>query len=624
MASDSEQARLFTRRAFLIGGAQASLFALLAGRVYYLEVVEGEKYRTLAEENRINLRLLAPRRGQIFDRNGAPLALNQQNFRVVLLPEKIDDLDEVLDKLAPYVELSANDRKRIERDLRNNDSLNAVVVKDNLTRDQMDAIAVRSSSLPGTDLDVGEVRSYPYTSATAHLLGYVGTVSDNDLTAADQDDDGDESDVLSIPGIRIGKNGIEKQYDEKLRGIAGDVEMEVDAHGNVVRELARNEPEAGMDLSLGIDIGLQQFAQQRLMKDAGASAVILDIHSGEIRMMVSQPGFDPNLFTYGIGQSDWEHLNTDEHAPLMNKIITGVYAPGSTIKPMVALAGLDSGILDPDERVYCPGYYDLGDYRFHCWKHDGHGHVDLHGAIAGSCDTYFYTLGHRIGIDRIQAMAHRFGLGQKLGIDLPHERSGFIPSRTWKLAARRQAWQQGETLAAAIGQGYILTSPLQLAIMAARIANGGFAVIPHVARGWSKNGSNPQNVTAIITTEPWPQMGLESKHLAMVQQAMAAVVNEPIGTAYAARIMKPGLSYAGKTGTAQVRHISESEREDGVIANDALPWKQRDHALFAGYGPVDNPRFSIAVVIEHGGSGGHTAAPIARDLMQECLEKDKG
>ncbi|MBV8548208.1 MAG: penicillin-binding protein 2 [Alphaproteobacteria bacterium] len=622
MAGDSEQSRLFTRRAFLIGGVQASLFALLAGRVYYLDVIEGEKYRTLAEENRINLRLLAPRRGQIFDRNGAPLALNQQNFRVVLLPEQIDDLDELLDKLSLYIELTANDRKRIDRDLRNNDSLNAVVVKDNLTRDQMDAIAVRSSSLPGTDIDVGEVRSYPYGAATAHLLGYVGTVSDNDLDKADAEDD-DDNDVLSIPGIRIGKNGVEKQYDEPLRGIAGDVEMEVNAHGNVVRELTRNDPDPGADLTLGIDIGLQQFAQQRLMKDEGASAVIMDIHTGEVRMMVSQPGFDPNLFTYGIAQDDWRHLNTDEHAPLMNKIITGVYAPGSTIKPMVAMAGLDSGILDPTEKVYCPGYFDLGDYRFHCWKHDGHGHVDLRGAIAGSCDTYFYTLGHRIGIDRIQAMAHRFGMGQKLGIDLPHERGGFVPSRTWKLATRRQSWQQGETLAAAIGQGYMLASPLQLAVMAARIANGGYAVTPHVARGWSRGGSSPLNQTPVFAAQNWPTMGLEPKHLATVQDAMAAVVNEPIGTAYAARIIKPNLSYAGKTGTAQVRHISESEREEGIIANDALPWKQRDHALFAGYGPVDNPRFSIAVVIEHGGSGGHTAAPIARDLMQECLERDK-
>lgn len=609
MAGDSERARLFSRRAVLIGGAQAGLFALLAARVYYLDVIEGEKYRTLAEENRVNLRLLAPPRGQILDRTGASMALNQQNFRVVLLPEQVDDVDELLDKIKTYVEINDADRKRIARDLRVSNNLNAIVVKDNLTRDQMDAVAVHSVDLPGTDIDVGEVRTYPYGDATSHLLGYVGTISENDVHDADDDDD---SDILTIPGFRIGKNGVEKQYDSDLRGEAGAVQMEVNAHGSVVRELARDDAVPGHDLTLSVDIGLQQYIQQRLLKEPSAAVVVLDVETGAVRALVSQPGFDPNLFTYGISEDDWKNLNSDEHAPMLNKVVTGVYAPGSVIKPVVAMAGLESGEIDPSAQIFCPGYYDIGSYRFHCWKHGGHGHVNMRGAIAGSCDTYFYDLGHRIGIDRIQAMMKRFGLGQKLGIDLPHERSGFVPNRAWKFAVRHQTWQQGETLVAAIGQGYLLTTPLQLAVMAARIANGGKAITPSVVQ--TVGGKAPERT-------PASPLGFDPRHISLVQEAMAAVVNEGIGTAYASRITTPGMEMAGKTGTAQVRRISESEREEGVTANDALPWKERDHALFAGFAPVDAPKFAIAVVLEHGGSGGHAAAPIARDIMLECQRR---
>lgn len=609
MAGDSERSRLFSRRAILIGGAQAGLFALLASRVYYLDVIEGEKYRTMAEDNRINLRLLAPARGQILDRNGTPLAINQQNFRVVLLPEQVDDVDELLNKVAAYIDITETDRKRIARDLRSTDNLNAIVIKDNLTRDQMDVIAVHSVDLPGTDIDVGEVRTYLFGEATSHVLGYVGTVSENDIKEADDDDD---TDMFTIPGFRIGKIGVEKQYDTDLRGDAGDVQMEVNAHGSVVRELARNDPEPGKDLTLTIDIGLQQYVQQRLLHEESAAAVIMDVDTGAVRAFVSQPGFDPNLFTYGISQEDWDKLNKDEHTPMLNKAVTGVYAPGSVVKPIMALAGLESGELNPAARVFCPGYYDLGTYRFHCWKHGGHGHVDMHEAIAGSCDTYFYDLGRRMGIDRISGMMRQFGFGQKTGIDMPHERSGFVPSRTWKFAARHQTWQQGETLVAAIGQGYTLTSPVQLAVMAARIANGGRAVVPHLAQAI---GGKP--VAAPVPTT----MGLDAHHLELVRAAMAAVVNQGIGTAYASRITTPGMEFAGKTGTAQVRRISESEREEGVATNDSLPWKERDHALFAGFAPVGSPKYAVAVVLEHGGSGGHVAAPIARDLLLECQKR---
>ncbi|MDR3451011.1 MAG: penicillin-binding protein 2 [Alphaproteobacteria bacterium] len=606
MAGNTEKSRIFTRRAILIGGAQVGLFSLLAGRLYYLQVLQGNEYRAMAEENRISLRMIAPPRGRILDRFGTPLAQNDQTYRVVLLPEQVTDLNDLLGKLGGYIDLGDLDRKRIERDLRDRSGFNAILVRDNLTRDQMDVIAVHTPELPGVDIDAGELRAYPYGETTAHILGYVGTASQKEI------EDDEDSAVLKIPGFRIGKNGVEKQYEPALRGEAGDVEMEVNAHGRVVQELVRHDPRSGNDLTLAIDIGLQQFVQQRLAREEGGAAVILDIHSGEVLALASQPSFDPNLFTLGIAQDDWDKLNDDIHSPLLNKVIGGVYAPGSTIKPIIAMAALDANIAAPDETVYCPGFYEFGGHTFHCWKHGGHGHVNMTEALAGSCDTYFYDLGHRVGIDLIQSMAQRFGLGQKLGIDLPHERGGFVPSRAWKLANRHEAWQQGETLIAAIGQGYMLTSPLQLAVMAARIANGGYAVIPHIAQ---KVGD------ATAVSENWPSMGLKQRHLDVVKQGMSDVINATSGTAYAARITQAGMEMAGKTGTAQVRHISETEHEEGVTKNDALPWKERDHALFAGFAPVGNPRYAVGVIVEHGGSGAHQAAPIARDILLECQNR---
>jgi len=605
MSRDSERSRIFSRRAILAGGLKVGLLSLLAGKLYYLQIIEGEKYRTLAEENRINLRLIAPPRGQILDRNGTPLALNQQNYRAVLLPEQIDNLDHLLDSLNSYIDLSDGDRKRIERELKNNGNFTAILVRDNLTWDQVATVSLHALDLPGVDIEAGAVRSYPYGEVGSHILGYVGTVSESEAN--------EDETVLAIPGFRIGKSGIEKQYDRELRGEAGNVQLEVNAHGRVVRELARNEPKSGHDATLTIDIGLQQFVKKALNEQQGAAAVVLDVHTGAIYALVSHPGFDPNLFTYGISQDDWDRLNNDEHAPMLNKVTSGLYAPGSTFKPMVAMAALEADILDPEATVFCPGYIDLGDYRFHCWKHTGHGRVNLNQAVAGSCDTYFYDLGRRTGIDRLQAMAKRFGLGQKLDIDLPHERIGLIPSRAWKLATRGTSWQQGETLVTAIGQGYMLVSPLQLAIMAARIANGGIAIKPHIMK---------QIIGSPIEQTEWPSLGLDADNIALVQKAMAAVVNEPIGTAYAARIHEENMAMAGKTGTSQVRRISESEREEGITANDDLPWKERDHALFVGFAPIEEPRYAIAVIIEHGGSGAHAAAPLARDILLECQKRN--
>ena len=607
MARDSDRFQMFSRRAFLLGGLQVGVFGVLASRLYYLQVMKGAQYRTQAEENRINMRLLPPPRGQILDRNGAPLAINQQNYRLVLLPEQVEDLKALLDNINLELALTDAERKKIERDFRMTRGFNAVLVRDNLSWDQVAALSLKNLQLPGTDIESGEVRTYPYGDVTAHIIGYVGAVSEKELK--------DDQPELTVPGFRIGKNGVERFHDLALRGDAGNVQLEVNAHGAVVRELARHTPQAGQDVALTIDIGLQQYVQQRVASEQSAAVVAMNVQTGAIQAMVSHPAFDPNLFTYGIKQDDWDKLNTDERAPLLNKPVSGLYAPGSTFKIVTALAALDAGMMNPNETIYCPGHYMLGNHKFHCWKQGGHGNVDFIHAMAGSCDTYFYDLGRRIGIDRISAMARRLGLGLKLGIDMPHERAGVVPDRAWKQANRRGAWQQGETLITAIGQGYLHVTPLQLALMTARIANGGLAVAPHVTGKVGEKSTEPPS---------WPSLGIAPQHLALLRQSLAAVVTQPIGTAYGSRIKEEGMAMGGKTGTAQVRRITMAERESGVISNDALPWRQRDHALFVGYAPVDNPRYAVSVVVEHGGGGSHVAAPIARDVLLECQKRGLG
>lgn len=597
--TESDRARLFTRRALLIGGLKLGVFALITGRLYHLQVQEAAKYRTLAEENRISQRLIPPPRGQILDRFGVPIAVNQQNFRVVIDPEEADDVEELLDKLSRFLAIGPADRARVLRDLRQKRSANGALVQDNLQWEQVATIELHRPELGGAMIEPGEVRSYPYGAATAHILGYVGIANEKDVA---------QTPLLAIPGFRIGKNGIEQQWDEELRGEVGYRQLEVDAHGQVVRELAHEAPSSGNNLELNIDIGLQQFVQQQFSNTESGAAIIMDVHNGAVYALASHPSFDPNLFTFGIGQNDWNRLNNDERAPLSNKVVSGLYAPGSVFKLVTALAGLEAGVTDEGRTVYCPGHFTVGNHRFHCWKPGGHGTVNMTQAIAGSCDTYFYDLSQRAGIDRIQAMALRLGLGARTGIDLPHERSGLIPSRNWKLANLKEPWQAGETVINGIGQGFVLTTPVQLAVMAARLANGGYAVQPRIAK--NTEASRPV------------ALRIAARHLAAVREGMYAVTNSRIGTAYSERITESGMAMAGKTGTSQVRHISRVERAGGVLKNDQLPWNQRDHALFAGYAPVNKPQYAAAVVVEHGGSGAHVAAPIVRDILRECQKRN--
>jgi len=604
---DSTRYKAFSRRAALLAGAQVTLLGMLVGRLYQLQVLDSSRYKMLADENRINMRLLAPRRGRILDRFGAPMAVNRENFRVLLIAERAQDVTRTLDNLARLIPINERDRKRVMREVRKRRSFVPITVRENLHWREVARIEVNAPDLPGVVIDVGQSREYPLGEDVSHLLGYVAAVSENDQTGEP---------LLELPGYRIGKSGIEKRYDIDLRGKAGNSQLEVNALGRVIRELSRQEGQPGDDLLLTIDLELQNFVTGKLRDKLSAAAVVLDANNGAVLALSSVPGYDPNAFNLGLSHEEWRAIVSNPYTPLINKAVAGTYAPGSTFKMIVAMAALEAGAVTPDQTVFCRGYTTLGNAKFHCWKRHGHGHMDMHGAIQQSCDVYFYDIAKRIGVDRIAEMARRFGLGRETGIDLPGERAGLIPTRAWKKKAVGVSWQKGETLVAGIGQGFILATPLQLAVMTARIATGN-AVTPHLVRAVRSGG-----VVSFVEREPPPPIKIRRDVLRTVISGMDAVTNSERGTAYRKRITEEGMEMAGKTGTAQVRRISKAERESRVLKNKERPWKERDHALFVAFAPVAKPRYAVAVVVEHGGGGSAVAAPLARDILLEVQKRD--
>ncbi len=607
MPRDLERYKLFSRRALVLGGGQLALFSALAGRMYYLQVIESDQYAMLADENRISMRLLRPPRGRILDRFGIELASNRQNYRVVLIPEQTDGVADTLAALATVIPISDQDRSRVIEEARRSRSFVAISVADNLSWEEFARVNVHSPDLPGVQLDAGETRHYPYAETLAHVIGYVGAVEEKELTGEP---------LLELPGFRVGKNGIEKKLDKALRGRAGDSRVEVNAFGREIRELARNEGQPGDDAILSIDLDLQKYTINRLGEES-AAAVVMDVFNGDLLAMASTPSFDPNPFNTGISKAYWDQLMSNERKPLHNKLLAGQYPPGSTFKMLVALAALENGVVSSGHKVFCGGHIELGDRRFHCWKKWGHGRLDMVEAIMHSCDIYFYDIAKRVGIDRIAEMAVRFGLGSDTGLGLVGEKPGLVPTKAWKQALHGSAWQVGETLIAGIGQGYLLTTPVQLAVMAARLANGGYAVKPRLVRGMIRDGQQQP-----LASDEAPAMGLNPAALRVVQQGMDRVVNDLKGTAYASRIADPAQAMAGKTGTVQVRRISQEERDTRLRKQEEKPWRERDHALFVAYAPVERPRYAAAVVVEHGGSGAKMAAPVARDLLLETQRLD--
>ncbi len=600
--NSKEKRRRITRRALVLGGMQGAVIGALALRMRYLQIDQSSEYRLLSDENRIRDRLLLPERGLIFDRNGLPLAENLPNYRVVMIREQAGNVLQVLAQLSRIIELPLERREEIYAQMRKFGPSKKVPVAEQLSWQDFARVSANAPSLPGIITEVGLNRNYPKVEDYSHVIGYVGPVSEADL---DRFDDPDQ--LILSPGFQIGKTGLERRKGDRLRGEAGTQRVEVNAVGRVMRELGRNEPKKGDDIQLTLDHDLQHYAQYRLEGES-AAAVVMDVNSGDIRAMASTPGFDPNQFIYGISSKYWNNLINNEYRPLADKTISGAYPPGSTVKMVTALAALEEGMIDPEEEIMCRGFIEVGNRRFHCWKRGGHGKMNLTNGLKQSCDVYYYEISQRIGIEKMALMARRFGFGAKPPLTLPSISSGLAPNKQWKFDRYADEWRIGDTLNAAIGQGFVLASPMQLAVMTGRLASGR-AVQPRLI----------QRVNGVAEpVERAPSLELKPENLDLVRLGMFRVSNETRGTAYRSRIEEPKFAMAGKTGTAQVKGITTEERAAGLDDTE-VPWKYRDHALFVGYAPYDNPKYAISVVIEHGGSGSGAAAPVARDVMLRAL-----
>jgi len=606
MAKEGLRYLAFSRRALLIAAGQGLVMTILGGRLYYLSVVQGEEYRLRADENRIANRMLLPDRGQILDRFGEPLASNKRDFQVYLIPEQAGDVAKTLDQLGRVITLEDRQVAAIERQISRQRRFLPVSVAQNLSWPDFSRVNASVVDLPGILPDEGRIRYYPSGHLVSHIVGYVAPARDEDLYE-------DRDPMLRQPGFRMGRQGLERTWDRHLRGAAGQKKVEVNSVGREIRELPpRDEPINGDDLILTIDRSLQDFTVKRTGEEA-AGVVVLDINTGDILSLASTPTYDPNDFIKGMSNENWQSLLEDPRKPLVNKAIGGSYPPGSTFKMVVALAALENGILTPDTKHYCNGKHNLGGHTFHCWQTRGHGSLDLNEAIAKSCDVYFYNVAEKLDIDDLAGVARRFGLGQPYNVGIEGERTGLVPDRDWKRGRELGKWHLGETLNVSIGQGQMLATPLQLAVMTARLASNR-KVTPRLVRGYKVGDAGEEPV--------FDDMDMTPRDFEVMQRSMASVM-EPGGTAMNYARSKTAPKISGKTGTAQVRRITMAEREEGVLENDELPWKYRDHGLFVGFAPRENPRYAVAVLMQHGG-GSSAAVPVASDILDYAIANQSG
>ncbi len=580
-----------SRRAVVLGGLQMLAVTALAGRLGYLQFVKSSEYKTLAENNRIKLQLMPPARGYILDSKGAELAVNERVFQLYaditsLKRKEVKPYLQRIDALVPLGE------EKIEALLASTKGVAfppPLLLKEHLLWEEVVHVEMHLLELPGVYVHTGQKRSYPLGEEIAHLVGYVGAVAPEEV--------GDQP-LLRLPDFRIGKSGVEKMFDERLRGTAGLRQLEVNVHGLAVRELSTRKSVPGETIKLTIDERLQHFTADRIKNDS-ASVVVMDIESGNVLTLASMPAFDPNIFSVGIPKDYWAELHDNERLPLINKAIAGQYPPGSTFKMMTGMAGLEKGVINANSRIRCPGHFYLGDHKFNCWKEGGHGSVSIHEALMVSCDTFFYTVAQRLGIDPIASMARSFGFGSDHNLGLPGEKSGIVPDEAWKMQRFNQPWQAGDTVNVGIGQGYVIATPLQLCVMTARLLSG-LAVSPRLVADRE------------VHFEP---LAIDANHLATIKKGMDAAVNSTMGTAYGKRITEPGKEMGGKTGTSQVRKITERGQDQNQLA-----WNLRHHAFFIGYAPVGAPKYAISVAVEHGGGGAAAAAPIAHDVLLKAQE----
>ncbi len=602
---DAELIKMFNRRALILLSGKLFLFSILAGRLYKLQIIDNKKYKKLSNNNSIRIKLLLPARGLILDRNGTELANNINTYGVYIIPEEISnndlELNKVLENINKLIKLTDKDKSKLSKNLKREKSFTSILIKNNLTWDEMANIQSKNLDFPGVYINENKQRYYPFNEIASHVIGYVDNVSEQDLKE-------DSSPLLKEDNFKIGKSGIEKYKEQELRGEANKSLQIVNATGRIIDNINDKNIKAinGKNIELTIDKRLQEYAFNRI-KEESASAVIMDIYTGEILMMISVPGYNPNIFLQkDTSNTELTDLFNNPKHPFLNKAIEGLYAPGSTFKPITGIAGLMDGKIKKSTKVFCSGHLNFAGSKYHCWKETGHGLMNLEQALSHSCDIYFYQLATKLSMDLIQDTAFKFGLGQYTGIELLNELQGQVPSYEWKKNYKSESWYTGDTITSAIGQGFILVSPLQLAVMTSRIANGGFAVVPRITKAEINNNKT------------FASLNIDQTYLDMIKKGMFLVVNERTGrTAY---FNYKGSQMAGKTGTAQVKRITKQERLLGIPKQTDIPWHYRHHALFIGYAPVKNPRFAVSVVVEHGISGSETAAPIARDLMKKTIE----
>ena len=596
-----EKGQVLLHRMIGLGFFFLVLILILVGRLFYLQILQGEKYLLLAEKNRLSTRLTMPSRGYIYDRNGIILAENAKTFQAIFIREQADDYKKTLSNFLRLIPLDEDEVSRIETELKFKRAFIPVRLKDNLTPDEMITLQLNMPDLPGIQIEEGMIRLYPAGKGNTSVLGYVSLLTDKDVA-------GDKSNpLLDLPGYRIGRIGVEKSMEDTLKGTPGKRQSEVNAFGRTVRVLSETPAVAGQDLTLTIDSRLQNFAT-RLLGQYAASAIVINVNTGEILTFVSTPTYDNNLFTLPISHKNWNTLLNDPHRPLQNKALTGLYSPGSIFKLVVGLAGLESGVIQPNKKINCTGKTKLGNQLFHCWKHYGHGPLTFEEAIMHSCDVYFYEVAQKIKPEKIIETARKLGFGAPVGIGISGEQEGLLPTPEWKKAKHKEGWRMGDNLNLSIGQGYLMATPIQIATAVARIASGKNV---HPTLFKDKAGKTP---------EPLP---FHPAYLKLLRDGMYDVVNKQGGTAFTSRFNYNGNRMAGKTATTQVRRISLQEREKGVIAQEDLPEKYRDHAIFAAFTPTDKPRYAAVVFVEHGGGGSKTAAPLMRDLLQKVLELEE-
>jgi len=604
------KSKIITRRMFILSSLKIAIFVAIITRLFYLQISENIKWRTLSDKNRLREWKTVPQRGIIEDYFGTKIAKNTQVFQLHMIPEDVPNLEELFFKLSKIIDFDKRAKTNLIKRLKKRKPWETIIISDNLSWSEFSRLNLFLHEMQGIKPVVAVARKYLEDGSSSHIIGYVSEMSVKDL---------ENSALLreiNVPGLKTGKNGLEKSLNEEMIGQPGLQRFEVNAHGKRIKELKLIQGTAGKNYRTTLDIEVQKSASE-LLKDKSGSICIMDIYTGDLVAMVSSPTFDANKFVHGIASKDWQDLINNEKKPLINKSIAGLYPPASTIKPLVALSALENDVISPNTTTECRGEIELYGHKYHCWKEKGHGFMRLREAIKQSCDIYFYEVARRLGVDRLAVTANKFGLGNKVLDILSEELTGLVPSTKWKLKNIGKGWLLGETLLAGIGQGYFQVTPIQLCLMAAQLANGGHKIEPKII--YNEQALQP---TIDASSKRFKQLYRNQENVKFVLDAQFGATNEPMGTSYGSRHVKSEYIFAGKTGTAQTRSITEEERELKLKQKD-LPYKKRDHALFIAFAPYKNPRYAFSIVIEHGGSGSSNAAPIAKKIIKKVLDRDQ-